>query len=844
MEFISISTTNKRLTVTLGKTNVELKEMDKIKNDFLANTSHELRTPINGIMGLAEAIIDGADGPINTGIKKHLNMITKSGNNLKNLINDILDLSKIQSGKQSYNIQKTTLNEIIEEIKPVVEGLVIDKDLKIKYIIDKNLNSLHVDKDKIYQVFINLIGNAVKFTEKGNVTIKVQNSKTDKDYIIASVRDTGIGIKQEFLEVIFDEFRQADGSATRNYEGTGLGLAISKKIINAHGCRIWVESQMGKGSIFYFTMPVKKFDQSLIKPENEKYSESEINKKERIKERREQDEDFDPSIRGFTKDDSDQQKLIKNLPAGKGENILVVDDIEINLEALAINLKKKGYNVSKAISAEKALALLNTGEYDLVISDVMMADMDGYELVKKIRKDNKNSRIPIILLTAKTRLEDKAKGFLVGADDYIVKPFDIGELLLRIRKIVDTRILDKVIVKTDNKEYEIQKETRFGDLNKGKGELILVIDDNKVNLEVVKTRLEMNNWKIEVANNGEDGLAKCRKLNPDLILLDIMMPGMDGYEVCRQIRHDFDKDVVPIIFLTAKQEKGDKIYGINVGGDDFITKPFDKDELVIRVANLLKRRQMLKELREKAVIDRDIILAKSIQKMLIPAVFPDNDNLEIYGGSQAARGVGGDYFDVIEMGDGKCLSVIADVMGKGISAALVMVKIQTLLRGLCERSSIDLKEVIEKINKNIFIDLKGGRFVTMFLMMYDPSNREIEYINAGHDHVVLCLNAEGKIKDLSNVLLPLGIKESYKGIKINKEKLKKGDAIVMYTDGINEAMNKEHQQFGEDRVHELVLKNYKMGVMSIYKTIIDEVADFTKGIHQTDDITLLIEKVK
>ncbi|MCK4798414.1 MAG: hypothetical protein KAT05_13625, partial [Spirochaetes bacterium] len=221
-DFINISVTNKRLTVGLRKANVELRELDRLKSEFLANTGHELRTPINGILGLAEGIIDGADGPINTKIKNHLTMVTKSANNLKNLINDILDISKIQSGKQRFNIKEININDIIEDVKPAVAGLIMNKPVKMEFNIHDEVKNVYADKGKIRQALINLIGNAVKFTDKGHVKINAKLYEQE-GFVLLSVSDTGIGIKKKNLNVIFDEFRQADGSAARQYEGTGLG---------------------------------------------------------------------------------------------------------------------------------------------------------------------------------------------------------------------------------------------------------------------------------------------------------------------------------------------------------------------------------------------------------------------------------------------------------------------------------------------------------------------------------------------------------------------------------------------------------------------------------------------
>ncbi|MBU1078825.1 MAG: SpoIIE family protein phosphatase, partial [Spirochaetes bacterium] len=433
----------------------------------------------------------------------------------------------------------------------------------------------------------------------------------------------------------------------------------------------------------------------------------------------------------------------------------------------------------------------------------------------------------------------------VGADDYMVKPFEIGELMLRIRKMIDNRLeIGKGFLSTDDKEYSTVQDNRFKRIHKGRDEIILAIDDNPINLEVVKTRLEMNNWKVEVAEGGKDGLLKYKSLRPNLILLDIMMPEVDGYEVCRMIREEYKDKMIPIIFLTAKKEQEDKIYGINVGGDDYVTKPFDKDDLVIRVSQHLKNREMMQEVKEKKLLEYDMELAGEIQKKLIPKVFPKDKAIDFFGGSQAAKGVGGDYFDIIDIGNGKYLCVVVDVMGKGMSAALVMVKIETLLKSFSHKSEIDLKEIIRKINQNIYKDLEGDRYASMFLMVYDSISHKIEYINAGHEPLLIYDHKTGKIKELMSKLYALGINEAYDEIDVSTAVLNPKDVFIMYTDGINEAMNKDRKQFGKERVRKMLSKYNDMNIMTIYKSFMDEVAEYTKGVAQHDDITLVIGKVK
>ncbi|MBU1078771.1 MAG: response regulator, partial [Spirochaetes bacterium] len=400
---LGIALANSLMFETVNRQNVELKELDKLKNEFLANTSHELRTPLNGIIGLAEAMYEGADGKVNDKMTKHLGMITNSAKSLRNLVSDILDLSKMQSGKQEFEISRISIEKVMEDVRPVIEGLVIDKPIKVEFDIKKGLPDVFIDRGKIKQVMINLIGNAVKFTSKGSVRISARSYDKKDGYIQVSVQDTGIGMKKEDLKVIFDEFRQADGSATRSFEGTGLGLAITKKIVTAHTGTIWAESTLGKGSTLHFTLSTKEFKEvSVFKEEKEPeyFPAGPMEKEDITVERRKKERDFDPSIKGFLAEEEYKSEDLKRYPKGKGEKLLIVDDIEVNLESLALSLQGKGYKVSKALSAKDALKLLKSGNYNLIISDVMMPDMDGYQLVEKIKASDKLVKIPVILLTA------------------------------------------------------------------------------------------------------------------------------------------------------------------------------------------------------------------------------------------------------------------------------------------------------------------------------------------------------------------------------------------------------------------------------------------------------------
>ncbi len=423
--------------------NVKLKELDLLKSEFLANTSHELRTPINGIIGLVESILDGADGPINGKVQYHLRMINECGRSLKSLVDNLLDLTKVMVGQAEFSIKELNLKSLLNLILPLGQGLIRGKDISLTVEIDEDLPEVYADQDKIWQVVINLLGNAVKFTQAGEIKLGARlledSSNGRGRQVLVYISDTGIGIRPEDQQVIFEEFRQLDGSAAREYGGAGLGLSITKKILAKDSGDIWVESTPGKGSTFYFTLPI------------------------------------------------------------------------------------------------------------------------GAEQVDESQ--------------------------IVQADEG--KPV---EAMRGVMTELETTVGDKT--------YGLKKEEKYERIERGQGELVLVIDDNPVNIEVVRTRLQLNNYKVLALTDSQEGLkvALTQKDNIDLIILDLMMPRMSGYEFCQQLRKYSTE--VPIIMLTAKGSTEDLIYGLNLGANDYIAKPFNKEELLARISALLRLGHLQKELKQ------------------------------------------------------------------------------------------------------------------------------------------------------------------------------------------------------------------------------------------------------
>lgn len=431
--FNSMATQLQESFTTLEAKNAELQQLDKLKDEFLANTSHELRTPLNGIIGIAESLIDGAAGALPSKAIANLAMIVSSGRRLSNLVNDILDFSQLKHKNIELQIKTVGVREIADVVLTLSQPLMGKKSLQLINSISSELPLVAADENRLQQIFYNLVGNAIKFTESGTIEVSAevvsshsQKIKTEssnlqpsniqpstlQEQIAITVSDTGIGIPEDKLEQIFESFEQADGSTAREYGGTGLGLAVTKQLVELHAGEIFVSSKVGEGSHFTFTLPIS---------QNQVIATSEIS----------------PICSIAPTPDLIDEALINPevLTTKSGEfKILIVDDEPVNLQVLANNLSLEHYAITQANNGLEALEIIECGfQPDLVLLDVMMPRMTGYEVCKKLRERFLAIELPIVMLTAKNQTSDLVEGFIAGANDYITKPFSKNELLARIK---------------------------------------------------------------------------------------------------------------------------------------------------------------------------------------------------------------------------------------------------------------------------------------------------------------------------------------------------------------------------------------------------------------------------
>ncbi len=400
-----------------------LRQVDKIKDQFLANTSHELRTPLQGIIGLSEALLGRARRQEE---RESLSMIISSGKRLNSLINDILDFSKLKNYGLELQSKPVGLHALADVVLRNNAPLASAKGLKLINHIPHDFPAVKGDEGRLQQILFNLVGNAIKFTSEGQVLVSarvIQPSPAQPEGMAeVMVEDTGIGFSEDKKEVIFQDFEQGDGSIAREFSGTGLGLSISRRLTELHGGKMWAESVPGKGSSFYFTLPLSE-EKAPLKPPPDQQG-------------------------GIARSTIPSQRTIEPKPVvadgGRKIHILVADDEPINQQVLKSHLSPKYYKLTQALNGEEAIQILESGQhFDLVLLDVMMPRMSGYEVCQRIRQKYLPSELPIIMVTAKNQVEDLVQGLGLGANDYLSKPFSKEEFLARIKTHIDLhRIFD------------------------------------------------------------------------------------------------------------------------------------------------------------------------------------------------------------------------------------------------------------------------------------------------------------------------------------------------------------------------------------------------------------------
>ncbi|HEX9615342.1 MAG TPA: response regulator, partial [Bacteroidota bacterium] len=482
-----------------NKKNAELEKAYRVKSDFLASMSHELRTPLNSIIGFSSVLLGPTGDPLSTDQRMALEKVLKNGKHLLQLINDILDFSKLEAGRMTVNVESDDVTNIISSTIMTVEMLVKQKNLELKQEIEPGLPHLNTDILKVKQIIVNLLSNAAKFTERGEVILKVWKEKGG--IVSFSVRDSGIGIEEKNLPLVFEEFQQIDNSHSRKYKGTGLGLPISRRLARMLGGDLVVQSAFGKGSTFTLSIPVV-FSAEGVQGANPAPLVSTSEGRRSAK--------AEPIV----------QAVAKTIGPETGTKILCIDDDPDALQILRSYLVPDGYNVTAALSGDEGISLARTLKPALITLDIMMPQKDGWQVLRELKRDPATKDIPVII---HSMIDNKPLAMSLGAIDVMPKPVDSRQLLQRVQSVVKSR-----------------------------DEYVLVVDDNKEYTNAMKKLLELEGFDVKVANSGEQAIETLKKGTPAVIFLDMVMPGMDGFQVVRRLQGNDAWRKIPVVILSGK----------------------------------------------------------------------------------------------------------------------------------------------------------------------------------------------------------------------------------------------------------------------------------------------------
>lgn len=657
-------------------------KIDKIKDDFLSNTSIELQTPISGIVNIAESLIDGATEKLNNETNLNLNIIVSTGKRLINLITNILTFAKLRNMDIILYRKEIDIKQLVDIVLTLSKPIIFDKPITLENNIPDDLPTLFGDENKLELILHNLVENAIKFTKEGKISISAEQKK---DHIEISINDSGIGIPQTKLKSIFNSYNNSK-EFSYSYDMSCLGLTIAKNLVEIQGGKIWVKSTINKGSKFTFSIPV--------------YVSSKIKK----------------STSNDLIDLSQMSPLIS------------LDDFE-----------RRKVNIS-SINIERRVSL----------------------------KDRRNN------LFAKQLKNIK----------------------------------------------------------------ILAIDDENLNLQVLKNHFSLIGINIDTANSGLEALNKLKDNLPDIILIDTVMPRLNGFETVKLIRNKYSKEQLPVIFLTAKNQTRDLESVFLAGGNDYLVKPFSINELFSRTVLHITFKNVINESKELLLIKRDIDIAKNIQLATIPKTPPKIEGYEISASYHPMESIGGDFYDFHVIDNNNIGVLISDVSGHGISSALIASMIKIVF-SIQKNIANNPNEFLTHMNSVLLNNIES-QFLTANYIYIEKDKRKLFFSRAGHEPLIIFKRKINRIRRFIPSGKPIGI---FDNIILGTEEIdiEPGDRIVLYTDGITESINENKTLYGKDQFEKIIFNNKdnspEVFIDNLFKDLNTWIG---KENHFEDDLTIVV----
>ncbi|MCX7769636.1 MAG: response regulator [Proteobacteria bacterium] len=511
-----------RKSLLLEEANKHLQEIDKLKSQFLATMSHELRTPLNSIIGYTQLILDGVDGPLSPEQKEDLQRIERNAKHLLQLINDILDLSKIEAGKMELNITKVDLLEVFDQVISIIKPLISGRPIEIETKYETPSCFVLADRQRLEQILLNLLSNSAKFTERGKITIGFRKifDMIKKPWVEIFVSDTGIGISKENLDKIFKAFKQLEDTSTRKYGGTGLGLSITKKLVEMHGGAIWVESTPGKGTTMTFTMPA--------------------------------------ATEGETFYPYRKEVFLSEVSKSKTHKVLIIEEREDILQIIYDFLSKEGYEVDYA-NLQNAMDKIVKEKPMSIVIDLMLSEQEGWKLLRMLKENKETTNIPIILISVEG---DTKMGYTIGPIDYIIKPLIQEEVIRELKKI----------------EKSLESK------------IVYIVDDDPDALRLLEKIVKEAGYEVKTITSGKEVIEYLTIERPGLILLDLFMPEITGFDVIEYIRKTPNLSGIPIIIITGGDLTKEQREFLDDGKlKIFFKTKFTSEELCKEIKKILDR---------------------------------------------------------------------------------------------------------------------------------------------------------------------------------------------------------------------------------------------------------------